>query len=197
MLGSNVDAMLMQCCLNIVSSSQDQSPALGSSIVTTFTKPCLNMTQKLVPNVGWRCCHNVPTTLPECCLNVGPQRWWTTLPQLHNVGLLLLQHWPVLLVEIQHWYNIHTMLSGRPHNIAGMFTNERCHNIGDRIWDNVDTQRWHQRCDSIHTTLEGQMGELSITGWIHYVLICATVKVNMRASSSWQWPFLMGVLRIQ
>ena len=102
--------MLRQHAHNVAwTLSQHWSPMLGTKVAPTFTHHCLKIASLLSMSP------NIGTTL---CGNIG------------------------ILVRIQCWYNVHRMLSGCPHNVAGVFeisTNEHCHNVDDRHWDNIGT----------------------------------------------------------
>ncbi len=122
---------------------------------TTLPERCL-----IVGPQHWeQHCHNVETTLPERCLNIGPQRWEWHCPSIHttlpesclNIGRRRSTLWQHcgnvgILVEIQLCYNVHTTLSGRPHNVAGMFKS---------IYKWMLLQRWGQHWDNVSTNGAG------------------------------------------
>ena len=62
-----------------------------------------------------------------------------------------------ILVEIQHLYNVHTMFSGCPHNIAGMY---RQINVATTLGPTL-RQHWQQRCGNVATTVEPYLGPLT------------------------------------
>ncbi len=67
-LGSDIATIFTQCCYNIVS----MSVTLEINIATTFTQYCLKVVSVSVPNIGEWSCHNIHTTMVQCCYNVGP-----------------------------------------------------------------------------------------------------------------------------
>ena len=141
----NIHTMLPEHCLNI---SPQHSERYCHNVHTTLPEHCLNIrpkywTQMLTHehclNVSpqhWKWhCHNIHTTLPQCCLNVG-QCWPMLWQCCGNVGI-----W----VKIKCWYNIHTKLSGYPHNVTGIFevsTNERRHNDGIKVGTMLAPTLW-------------------------------------------------------
>ena len=162
----NIHTMLPECCH-------------WDNVQATLCERCVNIAAQ---PLEW-CCHNIHTTLPEHCLNIVPQCWWVTLPQhSHNVAWTLPEHWPTLwqccsnvgiLVEIQCWDNIHTILSHPPHNIAET-------SKSSYIWTLL--QHWDRRWGNIVTTLPQHW---SIT-WVQ--LICTVRRfpyVHLASLETW------------
>ena len=110
----------------------------------TSTQCGLNVFLTSFPNVGERHCPNIHKMLPEHCLNIG-QNWPMLWQCCANVGNL---------VKIQHWYNVHTTLSGHQPNVAGMFKSFYIWTLRQRTLGPTLRQRWHQSCDNVATMLE-------------------------------------------
>ena len=75
----------IHCCLKFVS-------IMASNVWKVMLLQCwLNIVSMFSHDIGERYCHNIYTTLPECCLNVRPQCWGKTLPQcgLDVVSMLI------------------------------------------------------------------------------------------------------------
>ena len=129
-------------------------------------------------NVAWMLCEHwfptlgtdVETTFTQCCLSVV----WTladfppTLWQCcGNFGI-----W----VEIQHWYNVHTILYGHPHNIAGIFKSIY-------IW--MLSQRWDWHSDNVGTNIVTTLPQCWSISWaevcFHAVISLQDVAVHLNA----------------
>ena len=117
--------MLRQCSHNIAwMLCERRSPTLGTDIETMFTQCCLNVVWTLVPNVGHQLWDIIHTTLPECYVSIGPQRWeWCC----HNIHTVLPECGLNIIPNVES-------------NIATTFT-QCCLNIVsmDQWWDNVGT----------------------------------------------------------
>ena len=142
-LGTEVETMFRQHCVSIVATSLS---TLGTEVETMFRQCCVKVVWTLVPIVADQHCDNIHTTLPECYLIIGqckPMMWQSC----GNVGIL---------VEIQHWYNDHTTLSGRPHNIAGTFKS---------IYKWMSPQHWVRHWDNVGTNVVTTLPQHWIVSW--------------------------------
>ena len=159
-LGTNIDTSFSQHCLNIVSIS---APNVGEqrchNIHTTLPEGCLKVSPQCWGAILPQHWHNIAWVLSQCwspmlgsdIATIFTQHWYSIVTMLVNVG----QHCDNIgiLVEILYWYNIHTTMSGRPHNVAGMFTSIY-KSTWPQCWGSTLRQCWHEYCHNVAAMVE-------------------------------------------
>ena len=155
---------LPECCLNIQAMLQATLPQCSQNVA------CM-LPQRQSPALG----RDINTTFTQCCLNIVSMSV-DDGQHCSNVGIL---------VGIQHWYSVHTLLSGHLHNVAGMLKSIYKWTMPqrlDRRWDNISTnivtmlpQCWSISWLCIH------MCRRACTFYTHtHICICKYINARMR-----------------